>query len=68
LRDETPGGSWWTARAGSAVQPGFTKGEILAEGPFDPAAPGGLFERLGSVLEQLTRSLVASNEGGKLKY
>ena len=68
LRDDTPGGSWWTARAASTVQPGFTKGEILAEAPFDPSTPGGLFERLGSLLEQLTQSLVASSEGGRLKY
>jgi hypothetical protein len=63
-----PGGSWWTARAASTVQPGFTKGEILAEAPFDPSTPGGLFERLGSLLEQLTQSLVASSDGGRLKY
>jgi transcription-repair coupling factor (superfamily II helicase) len=68
VRDDTPGGSWWTARAGSTVQPGFTKGEILAEAPFDPSTPGGLFERLGSLLEQLTQSLVASSDGGRLKY
>jgi transcription-repair coupling factor (superfamily II helicase) len=65
---KAPGGSWWTARAGSTVQPGFTKGEILAEAPFDPSTPGGLFERLGSLLEQLTQSLVASSEDGRLKY
>ena len=58
--DPVRAGSWWTARAVSAVQPGFTKGEILAEGPFDPAKPGGLFERLGSLLDQLTESLVGS--------
>jgi transcription-repair coupling factor (superfamily II helicase) len=68
LRDTAPGDSWWTARAGSTVQPGFTKGEILAEAPFDPATPGGLFERLGSLLDQLTQSLVASSEGARLKY
>jgi hypothetical protein len=68
LRDDPPGGSWWIARAGSTVQPGFTKGEILAEAPFDPSTPGGLFERLGSLLEQLTQSLVASSEGARLKY
>ena len=68
VRDDLPGGSWWTARAGSTVQPGFTKGEILAEAPFDPSTPDGLFERLGSLLEQLTQSLVASSDGGRLKY
>ena len=56
-----PGGvssSWWTARARSDVEPGFSRGEILAELPPDPAEPGGLFERLGRLLDQLSRSLV----------
>ena len=53
-------GAWWTARARSAVEPGFTKGEILAEGPLDPALPDGLFERLGELLDQLSQGLVAS--------
>ena len=53
-------GAWWTARARSAVEPGFTKDEILAEGPFDPARPDGLFERLGELLDQLSQGLVAS--------
>jgi transcription-repair coupling factor (superfamily II helicase) len=52
--------SWWTARATSEVAPGFTRQAILAETPTDPAAPGGLFERLGQVLDQLSQSLVAS--------
>jgi hypothetical protein len=42
------------------VKPGFTKGEILAEDPLDPARAGGLFERLGQLLEQLSQSLVAN--------
>jgi hypothetical protein len=46
--------SWWTARATSGVAAGFTREEILAEVPPDPAAPGGLFERLGEVLTQLS--------------
>jgi transcription-repair coupling factor (superfamily II helicase) len=54
--DDTP--SWWTARATAAVEPGFTKTEILAETPPDPSAPGGLFERLGALLDQLSRSMV----------
>jgi transcription-repair coupling factor (superfamily II helicase) len=53
------GTSWWTARATSEVEPGFTKGEILAERPPDPAAPGGLFERVASVLGQLSDALIA---------
>jgi transcription-repair coupling factor (superfamily II helicase) len=54
--DPTP--SWWTARAKAAVEPGFTKTEILAETPPDPSQPGGLFERLGALLDQLSRSMV----------
>jgi transcription-repair coupling factor (superfamily II helicase) len=50
--------SWWTARASSGVAPGFSREEILAETPQDPSAPGGLFERLGQLLEQLNQSLV----------
>jgi transcription-repair coupling factor (superfamily II helicase) len=53
------GTSWWTSRATSDVEPGFTKEEILAEVPADPAAPGGLFDRLGGLLEQLVQSLIA---------
>ncbi len=52
--------SWWTARATSDVTPGFTRAAILAETPPDPASPGGLFERLGQLLDQLSQSLVAS--------
>jgi hypothetical protein len=40
------------------VEPGFTKTEILAETPPDPSQPGGLFERLGALLDQLSRSMV----------
>jgi len=54
------GGSWWTARASSAVVPGFSREHILAEIPQDPSAPGGLFERLGELLDQLSQSVVAS--------
>jgi hypothetical protein len=50
--------SWWATRATAKVEPGFTRGEILAEAPPDPAAPGGLFERLGDVLNQLSQALV----------
>jgi len=56
--DRNRGESWWTARASAGVVPGFTKSEILAEAPFDPALPGGLFERLGQLLDQLSQSLV----------
>ena len=51
--------SWWTARATAAVAPGFTREEILARPELDPAQPGGLFERLGQILDYLTGALVA---------
>jgi transcription-repair coupling factor (superfamily II helicase) len=56
--DRSGGRSWWTARAASGVAPGFTRESILAEAPEDPSAPGGLFERLGELLDQLSQSLV----------
>ncbi len=52
--DESLEASWWTARATTGVAAGFTRDEILAEVPPDPAAPGGLFERLKDVLGQLS--------------
>jgi transcription-repair coupling factor (superfamily II helicase) len=55
-RPPTP--SWWTARATAGeVAPGFTRDEILAERAFDPAAPGGLLERLGGVLAELSNAI-----------
>ena len=56
--DDDVSGSWWTARATSDVVPGFNRDIILAEVPPDPAAPGGLFERLGDVLDQLSQSII----------
>jgi transcription-repair coupling factor (superfamily II helicase) len=54
------GTSWWTARATPGdVGPGFTRESVLAEQPPDPAAPNGLFERLGGVLSRLSQALVA---------
>jgi transcription-repair coupling factor (superfamily II helicase) len=48
--------SWWTARATTgAVTPGFTKAEILKPPKENPLAEGGLFERVGSLLEDLLR-------------
>jgi len=52
--------SWWTARATAEVTPGFTRDAILAETPPDPAAAGGLFERVGQVLSQLAEYVTAS--------
>jgi transcription-repair coupling factor (superfamily II helicase) len=51
--------SWWTARATTGVAPGFTREQMLAEAPPDPAAAGGLFDRLGELLEQLGKGLVS---------
>ncbi|MDO8836031.1 MAG: transcription-repair coupling factor, partial [Vicinamibacterales bacterium] len=46
--------SWWTARATeSEVRSGFTKEEILKPTKEDPRAPGGVFERVGGLLDQL---------------
>jgi transcription-repair coupling factor (superfamily II helicase) len=56
--DRSGGRSWWTARASSGVAPGFSRQSILAEAPEDPSAPGGLFERLGELLDQLSQSLI----------
>jgi len=53
--------SWWTTRAKSGeVTPGFSREVILAPGAIDPRAPGGLFERLGDVLTELSRGIKAS--------
>jgi hypothetical protein len=46
--------SWWTVRARAGeVAPGFTKDEILKPAKEDPRAPGGVLERLGSLLREL---------------
>ena len=57
--DVAPGReSWWTTRATTGeVTTGFTREEILAEAPTDPRAPGGVFERVRQVLEELGRGL-----------
>ena len=48
--------SWWTARAtAGTVTPGFTKEEILKPPKEDPRAEGGLFDRVGGLLEDLLR-------------
>jgi len=56
--DRSGGRSWWTARASTGVAPGFSRDRMLAEEPDDPSAPGGLFERLGELLDQLSHSLL----------
>jgi transcription-repair coupling factor (superfamily II helicase) len=58
--ESTDSNSWWTSRATAAeVTSGFTREAVTAEKPPDPAAPGGLFERLGQVLGQLSQGLIA---------
>jgi hypothetical protein len=53
--------SWWASRATTAeVTAGFTRDAILAEVPPDPAAEGGLFDRLGQVLSQLSQGLIGA--------
>jgi len=49
--------SWWTARATSAVAPGFTREEVLAKPAPTTDETGSLFRRLGRVLDELSRSL-----------
>jgi transcription-repair coupling factor (superfamily II helicase) len=59
-KPQSEGTSWWTARATPGdVAPGFTREAILAERPVDPGVSGGLFERVGQVLERLSESLVS---------
>jgi hypothetical protein len=46
--------SWWTVRATAGeVTAGFSKDEILKPVAEDPRAPGGLFDRVGSLLTDL---------------
>jgi len=53
--------SWWTTRARAGeVTPGFRRDVILAPGAIDPRVPGGLFDRLGDVLAELSRGIKAS--------
>jgi transcription-repair coupling factor (superfamily II helicase) len=48
-------GSWWTKRASTGmVAPGFSKENLTRETPDDPRAENGLFDRVLSVLADLT--------------
>jgi transcription-repair coupling factor (superfamily II helicase) len=54
LRPTPHAPSWWTARAtAGAVQPGFTKEEILKPVKPDPRGPDGVFTRVGGLLADL---------------
>jgi transcription-repair coupling factor (superfamily II helicase) len=57
--DEDEDSSWWTARATTQVGPGFTRAEIEARAEPDPSTEGGLFDRLGQLLAELSGALVA---------
>jgi hypothetical protein len=51
----TGSASWWTARATAGeVTAGFSKDEILRKPDENPRAAGGLFTRLGGLLEALS--------------
>ena len=61
LRRESSGAShgqsWWTARAqAGAVEPGFSKASMEREAREDPRAPGGLLERAGALLAELSQA------------
>jgi transcription-repair coupling factor (superfamily II helicase) len=50
--DGAPG--WWTARATTGeVRAGFSKAEILRKPEANPREKGGMFDRLGSLLESI---------------
>ena len=50
--------SWWATRATAGeVTGGFSRQEVLAEVPPDPRAPGGVFERVRQVLDEVARGL-----------
>jgi transcription-repair coupling factor (superfamily II helicase) len=53
-RKARPAPSWWTARATAGeVTAGFTKEDVLRRPEADPRAEGGMFARLGGLLEAL---------------
>jgi len=54
---EDTSASWWTTRAtAGAVTPGFSREEILKPSPVDPRAPGGIFDRVGGLLQDLSKA------------
>ncbi|MEX2272267.1 MAG: transcription-repair coupling factor [Vicinamibacterales bacterium] len=51
---EDTSASWWTSRAtAGAVTPGFSRDQILKPAAVDPRAPGGIFDRLSGLLDDL---------------
>jgi transcription-repair coupling factor (superfamily II helicase) len=59
-QQEDEDSSWWTARANARVTPGFTRDEMLTRSEPDPAVEGGLFDKLGQLLELLSGAVVKS--------
>jgi transcription-repair coupling factor (superfamily II helicase) len=54
-KTDKPAVSWWTKRATvGEVTPGFTKANLTREVQDDPRAENGLFDRIMSVLSELT--------------
>jgi TRCF domain len=54
-RDPVASGSWWAARAqAGAVEPGFTKDEIMRPAKEDPRAEDGVFTRVSGLLRELS--------------
>nr|MBA3949421.1 DEAD/DEAH box helicase [Acidobacteriota bacterium] len=54
---EDTSASWWTSRAtAGVVTPGFSRDVILKPAAIDPRAPGGLFERLSALFDDLGRT------------
>ena len=54
-KDPVASGSWWAARAQTgAVEPGFTRDEILRPAMEDPRAEDGVFTRVSGLLRELS--------------
>jgi hypothetical protein len=54
---EDTSASWWTSRAtAGSVTPGFSRDQILKPASVDPRAPGGLFDRLSGLLQDLGKA------------
>ncbi|HSL22605.1 MAG TPA: transcription-repair coupling factor [Vicinamibacterales bacterium] len=58
-RPVSSGVSWWTARATAGeVAPGFDRESILRRPKEDPRGENGLFDRVGSLLAELSEGLI----------
>jgi len=55
-RGSDPGASWWTTRATAGeVKAGFSRDEVLRRPEGDPRAEGGVFARVGALLDALAQ-------------